>query len=590
MRRTRTLLQLADRLSLPVDAVTEKLAFLGRTGSGKSYAATKLAELMLEAGAQVVALDVVGIWYGLRTGDHGLKIPVFGGMHGDIPLEPTSGALVADLIVDRNISAVLDISQMLDSEKARFAQAFADRFYFRKKFDPGAVHLFLEECQELVPQNAMKGEERMLHAFERLVKLGRNFGIGVSLISQRPQEVNKKALNQVECVFAFQMTGTHERKAVEAWIADKGIDIDVKALLPKLQVGCPHVWSPRWLGVSEQVRILQKRTLDTSSTPKVGAKRGKTQTLTPIDLAELRTQMAATIDRAKAEDPKELNRRIAELQKQLQARPAAAPAPEPIVKRVEIPMVDLGLINGLRDSVMKKVRAFGRNTERARKVIAEALAEVDRLAEALTQTNQQIEVEFNAGCDSAMRRLDGYNKDPLKAITRGQPPKSGAPAPRQQAIDAGQQILGNGGERTIMIFVAQVNGATREQITVTTGYKRSTRNEYIRRLSQAGFVTLAGDDVNPTPSGIEALGADYKPLPTGQKLRDHWIATLPEGESAILELCFECYPLVISRDDITDRTRYQRSTRNEYIRRLAARKLVVTSHDGEVKASEHLFN
>lgn len=41
-------LAIARDLALPLDAVTQKLAFLGRTGSGKTYAATKLAELMLE--------------------------------------------------------------------------------------------------------------------------------------------------------------------------------------------------------------------------------------------------------------------------------------------------------------------------------------------------------------------------------------------------------------------------------------------------------------------------------------------------------------------------------------------------------------
>ena len=46
----------AENERLPVDAVTQKLAFLGRTGSGKTYGATKLAELMLGAGAQIVAL------------------------------------------------------------------------------------------------------------------------------------------------------------------------------------------------------------------------------------------------------------------------------------------------------------------------------------------------------------------------------------------------------------------------------------------------------------------------------------------------------------------------------------------------------
>lgn len=39
-------LTLAPDLKLPIAAVTEKLGFLGRTGSGKSYAAMRLAEEM----------------------------------------------------------------------------------------------------------------------------------------------------------------------------------------------------------------------------------------------------------------------------------------------------------------------------------------------------------------------------------------------------------------------------------------------------------------------------------------------------------------------------------------------------------------
>lgn len=41
------------RFELPRDAVTQKLAFLGRTGTGKSYAAMKAAEEMHRAGAQI---------------------------------------------------------------------------------------------------------------------------------------------------------------------------------------------------------------------------------------------------------------------------------------------------------------------------------------------------------------------------------------------------------------------------------------------------------------------------------------------------------------------------------------------------------
>ncbi len=147
-----TKLHIADKLSLPLNAVTQKLAMLGRTGSGKTYGATKLAEEMLDAGAQIVALDPVGAWYGLRLAangrDAGIAIPVFGGLHGDVPLEPSAGALIADLIVDRGISAICDVSQFEhDTEKARFGRDFAARFFYRKKSAPSAVHVFMEECR-----------------------------------------------------------------------------------------------------------------------------------------------------------------------------------------------------------------------------------------------------------------------------------------------------------------------------------------------------------------------------------------------------------------------------------------------------------
>src|SRR5262245_61023286 len=89
-------LRIAEDLALPIEVVTEKLAFLGRTGSGKTYAAMKLAELMLEAGAQIVALDPVGAWHGLRIGAN-FNVYIFGGLRGDFPLEPTGGVLLADV-------------------------------------------------------------------------------------------------------------------------------------------------------------------------------------------------------------------------------------------------------------------------------------------------------------------------------------------------------------------------------------------------------------------------------------------------------------------------------------------------------------
>jgi hypothetical protein len=315
-------LKISDNLSLPIAAVTEKLAWLGRTGSGKTYGAMKLAELMLDAGAQIGVLDPVGVWRALRVpaakDGRAFEVVVFGGLYGDVPLDPGAGKLIADLVVDRGLSFVLDVSQFIPSEQQTFAAAFAHQFFHRKKSAPSAVHLFIEECQEFIPENPSGREALTLGEFQRLWKLGRNFGIGGSLISQRPQEIAKKALNMSGTLFAFQMTGPQERKAIRAWVADQGVAVDIEGVLQKLSVGEPHVESPTFLEVSKTVRILPRVTADLSSTPTVGGTTAAKRPLTPIDVEQLRTQMAETIERAKADDPKELKKTIATLQKSLQ--------------------------------------------------------------------------------------------------------------------------------------------------------------------------------------------------------------------------------------------------------------------------------
>jgi len=345
-------LQISPTLALPLEAITEKQAFLGRTGQGKSYAAQKEAELMLDIGAQVIALDPVGIWWGLRLKANGkspgYQIPVFGGLHGDIPIEPGAGKIIADTVVDRNISAIIDVSQFeSDTDKARFATDFANRFFFRKKQKPSACHLFLEEAQEFVPQNPQKEEGRMLHAYTRLFKIGRNFGVGGSLISQRPQEVNKKVLNLAEILFVFQLTGPQERKTVEWWIAEHDIDEDISSELTKLERGHPHVWSPALLKVSKVIHISKKDTFDASSTPKFGANAEEARELAPIDIENLRKSMAATIEKAKADDPRELRKEINALQAQLKRVPAPAVGKTEI-KRVEVPVLRKGELNLLK--------------------------------------------------------------------------------------------------------------------------------------------------------------------------------------------------------------------------------------------------
>jgi uncharacterized protein len=374
------ILRLSPALSLPADAATQKIAFIGRTGSGKTYAAGVMVEQMLHAKTQVVILDPVGVWYGLRLPakpeSSGFKIPVFGGLHGDVPLEATAGALVAELVVEKNLSIVLDVSRFeSDADKARFARAFADRFFFLKKASPSPVHVVIEECQEFIPQNPRSEEAHMLHAFTRMWKLGRNFGIGGSLITQRPQEVSKKVLNQTELLFAFQMTGTHERKAIKEWAGDKGVAMDLVDELPGLKVGYAYAWSPQWLEFSAVVAFWQKETANVSSTPESGGK-AKHREAVPVDLKDIAEQIKGTNERAKENDPAELKAKIRRLEADLAKKPV------PTAERIEVPVFDrkdIVLLEGL----ISRLNAVATNCELT-------IGEVRRAKDAIDGLNRNI--------------------------------------------------------------------------------------------------------------------------------------------------------------------------------------------------------
>ncbi len=146
------------------------------------------------------------------------------------------------------------------------------------------------------------------------------------------------------------------------------------------------------------------------------------------------------------------------------------------------------------------------------------------------------------------------------------------------------------GERRILCAIAQYpDGVDREQWSVLTGYKRSSRDTYLQRMRTAGHIDDSGDRIIATDAGIAALG-DFEPLPTGDGLRGYWCEKLQGGERAILEYLIRRYPDAVSRDDLDEPTGYKRSSRDTYLQRLSARKLVKNVGRGEVKASDELFN
>ncbi len=551
-------LKLGTNISFPNEAITETFGILAARGAGKSNTAAVMAEEMYAAGLPFVVIDPVGSWWGLRSSKTGsgpgLDIPLFGGKRGDVPLERTGGRLIADLVVDERLSCILDLT-MFDSEAAKkqFLLDFAKRLYQRNE-EP--LHLFLEEADDYIPQRPQREEAQLLRAWENIVRRGRARGLGMTMITQRSASINKNVLTQVQTLIAMRTTGPHDRKSIEEWVKYNDESRDILKSLPSLADGEAWVWSPQFLKTTKKVKFRRRHTFDSGSTPKMAVK-SKTATLADVNVDKLRERMADTIKRAEEDDPKILKRRIAELERDIK-RPGAAT--DTVIDENRKLRADLDVANGrLQES--ENLRC-GLDAQ-----LDGSFELAQRLVDRLTKT------------DAPPERIS-----PVATTVRTAAPSAPRPirTPSQAAPNLGK------GELRILTAIAQhTDGVSREQISVLTGYKRSSRDTYMQRLSSAGLIET-GPTVTATAEGISKLGPDFELLPTGDALRSYWLDRLGGGEKALLQEVITVYPSALSRGQLSARTNYKRSSRDTYLQRLKARQLIVVSGAG-VSASDKLF-
>jgi len=570
----------ADDLTLPPNAATQKIAWFGRTGSGKTYGAKRFVEQMLDAGVQVVVVDTMGVWAGLRLGEKPFPVYVLGGLYGDLPLEPDAGEFVASLAVERGVSAVLDVSLMTDAERTRFLTAFGRRFFERKRRSRSAVHIVLDEAQDVVPQEPQRGEEKLLHEWHRVAKQGRALGIGVSFVSQRPQEVNKKALNQCECVFAFQLTGPHERKALQYWLSTKGADEKLSDVLPRLEVGNPYVWSPSWLDVSRQVRVLPIRSRDTSRTPVVGERAYQEAALSEIDVAKLREEMAAAVKRAEDDDPAVLRAEVARLRKKVTVLEKRVPDPAE-------PVVDVKALAAVAGRIEKLVRRIETAHAGVACLQADLVGERDKLASMLGDLRL-----LKRGGTVPVAEVPGL----LHRTVGGVGPvarRDVEPRMSPVSLTVTPFMVGGGALRRVMTALAQRSPLTRTQIGVRSGVsvRSSTFSNNLGRARANGWVEVGSRGISITAAGEAALG-EYEALPTGSGLREYWLSRF--GDSAggrVLRVLCDAYPGALTRETIGKAAgvSVRSSTFSNNLGKLRALELV-ESVGAELRASPELFS
>lgn len=593
-------LQVSSTLSLPADGVTQTFACIGCKGAGKTYLASLLAEQMLDIAAQVVILDPVGNWYGLRVAangkDKGKDIFIAGGEHGDVPILPELGARFARLVVEKNVSMVLDVSGFRQGARKRFAADFAEEFFHLKKTQRSAVHLFVEEAQMFIPQRSGPDEARMLGAYENIIRLGRNYGIGATLISQRPQSVNKEVLSQVECLCVLQLNGSHERKALEEWVQEAGADRKLVGQLPGLGRGEGFVWSPAWLRIFDRVHFSKKTTFDASATLEVG-KATKTAKLSAIDVATLKADLQAVIASAEKDDPKVLRQRIRELEAEIDNKlTASAPAAQMIADPAVVERIVAGEIQRFFEAARENIG--NRLAGELENMLARIRTEGNSLVSVLRDEASWKLGGFSAHGKEMMRSVPSIPKQTLEAAVKLKPdsewPKQSL-APVRTTQSSGSL---SGPEQRILNAIAWlefigVESPEQPAVAFLAGYTYGGGgyNNPRGRLNVAGLVEyVAAERIRLTDSGKRA--AVYPDQIGGnEELHEAVLQRLPGPEKRLLGPLIAAWPPAMHNETLASEAGYKAGAGgfNNPRGRLRALGLIDYPSPGMVRAKDLLF-
>lgn len=296
-------------IQIPINAATKTFAILAKRGAGKTYTGAVMAEEFAKNNIPFVVIDPIDVWWGLRLAsngkDKGIPVVVFGVQHEDILLDRDMGRKIAQAVVKENVSCVINTFGLPKAAQRHLLAEFADELL---NINNTPRHIFIEEAHEFLPQRVFGGLGVVFNAVSNLVVMGRNRGIGVTLINQRAATINKDVLTQIDTLLAFQNTSPQDRKALADWVEYHSAEGDFTKFmdsLPSLPKGEGWIWSPEFMGIFERIKIRSRETFHPDR-----EKLGDTFVMPELDQIDIQGFISKFIESVKKQKPNKLGEKL----------------------------------------------------------------------------------------------------------------------------------------------------------------------------------------------------------------------------------------------------------------------------------------
>lgn len=554
------MIKLSDNFEMnAIDYANEGNSDIGIRGSGKTHTATAIAEGLMDNNIPIVVFDPSGVWGNLRYGVNGNKgypIVVAGGAESDLELTAENAVNILEAAMKENISVVFDLSEIdAKSKEIRIVAYCVEHLMRYNKGYKTLRHVFIEEAAEYCPQKLNPGLFVVYSQIERMARIGRNNGLGFTLINQRSQEIAKAIFELCDRVFVHRQVGNNSLSTIDTWLKYKGIEDknDIIKSLPKLNPG--QCWIIDLNG-EHQVKVLPKKTFHPD--PKKGivlAPAGSEADISGF-IEKMREAMGA----------------VAEVQ--IASRGGSKTNDQ--LKKLQHEINELKTQNNLLlEHNQNLTTALAGANDKLRKISEITGCESSKM------TREVPVMQLNKIIESPKRNVPEESTG-MKVMEELIPAKVTKPA--GPVGGSALRIL-----KTVAMFHPKPVSKTRVGLITDLSTTSGSFGTYIATLKREGLMTVSNNEFSITQAGLDAAG-DIGQLPTGDELLDMWCKHVGGTTGKILGFLADQHPESVSKEETGASLGISHTSGSfgTYIATLK-RNGLITVTSGMLRASDELF-
>lgn len=551
--------------------IYSRLLIQSNSGGGKSYAIRRLLEES-HGRIQQIVLDLEGEFSTLRQKyDY-----IIAGKDGDTPADPRSAKLLARKLLELEVSAICDLSELKAHDRIRFVRYFLESIMSVPRSLWHPVLIIVDEAHHFCPE---KGQVESHQAIIDLATRGRKRGFCAVLATQRIAKLHKDACAELlnKAIGRTSLDIDQKRASDELGLINKRDKISLRNLKP----GEFHIYGPalRRGSVVENGVILTKVGKVKSHHPSGGA--GKL-IAPPKPTLRIKKILGKLID-LPAEAEKEIkdltNLRIenANLKRQITIVEKGQPQPKPCNHGA--------VIKELQDKHEKYRIIFG-NTLGVLDKSAETLSQLkDNIGEMTSTLKQSMGDIKSCVLPKAVNQITSNTanqKSQFHNIKRS----------AESNLDGDKAITG-GALRMLQVLASRhPMKTTRAQLATLAGLKKSsgTYSTYFSLLKSKELIDNSNGNISLTDVGFQFIGSSPSEVQTSENIREMWRSKFTGGALRMLDALLNIYPNSMSKEDLANEVglTYGTGTWGTYLSGLKSNDLIEI--DGNMlKANETLF-